>query len=132
VRGQRLKRAATVAWWRVVNPPTRPLAGIVPWWVLLETTGARTGRTRRTPLAAGPKEPDGMWLIAVHGRHAGWVCNLEADARVRLRHRRRWRSGAASVHPVDPETLGRFNLYARSGPRTVGMDPMLVRIDYER
>jgi hypothetical protein len=33
---------------------------------------------------------------------------------------------------LDPETLKRFNLYARSGPRTLGIDPLLVRVDLDR
>ena len=60
----------------------RPLAGVAPWWVLVETTGRRTGRTRRTPLAAGPRDAQGMLVIAVHGRHSGWVANAEARPQV--------------------------------------------------
>jgi deazaflavin-dependent oxidoreductase (nitroreductase family) len=118
------------AFWRVVNPPTRPLAGIAPWWVLLETTGQRTGLTRRTPLAAGPKNERGMWLIAVHGRHSAWVRNLEAQPQVRLRHRGRWYDGTAATHDVDQAQLDQFNRYAKAGPRTLGVDPLLVRVDY--
>jgi deazaflavin-dependent oxidoreductase (nitroreductase family) len=124
--GQRL----LLAWWRVINPPTRRLAGLVPWWVLLETTGRTTGRRRGTPLASGPSDDTGMWLIAVHGRSAGWVRNLEAAPQVRLRHRGRWRTGTASVHPMDAVPLDRFSSYARSGPRLLGKDPMLVRVAF--
>src|SRR3954471_15680785 len=87
----RVKRAALRAFWRVVNPLARPLAGVVPWWVLLETVGNRTGATRRTPLAAGPMDGGAMLLIAVHGRASGWVRNIEAQPQVRLRHRGQWR-----------------------------------------
>ena len=114
------------AWWRLANPPTRLLAGFAPWWVLLETTGCRTGRLRRTPLASGLNEAGAMWLIAVHGRHSGWVRNLEAAPTVRLKHRGRWRDGTATVHPIDAVPLERFTAYARSGPRFLGMDPLLV------
>jgi deazaflavin-dependent oxidoreductase (nitroreductase family) len=124
------QRRLIAAWWRIANPPTRLLAGIAPWWVLLETTGNRTGRLRRTPLATGPRDADDMWLIAVHGRHAGWVRNLEASPQVRLKHRGRWRPGTATVHPLDAVPLGRFNAYARSGPRLIGMDPLLVWIAF--
>jgi hypothetical protein len=44
----------------------------------------------------------------------------------------RWQTGTASVLLLDPKTLKRFNLYARSGPRTVGIDPLLVRVDLDR
>ena len=117
-------------WWRIANPPTRALAGLAPWWVLLETTGNRTGRRRRTPLASGPSDAGGMWLIAVHGRHSGWVRNLEAASAVRLKHRGRWREGTATTHPIDAVQLSHFNAYARSGPRFLGMDPLLVRVSF--
>jgi hypothetical protein len=48
---------------------------------------------------------------------------------VRLRVKRRWRTGTASVVRYDPEIIGRFNRYARSGPVIVGIDPTLIRID---
>jgi deazaflavin-dependent oxidoreductase (nitroreductase family) len=123
-----LRRRLLVAWWRLVNPPTRLLAGFAPWWVLVETTGCRTGRIRRTPLASGPTDAGGMWLIAVHGRSSGWVRNLDALPNVRLKHRGRWREGTASLHPIDAVPLEQFNAYARSGPRLIGMDPVLVRV----
>jgi deazaflavin-dependent oxidoreductase (nitroreductase family) len=125
-----LQRRLIVAWWRIANPPTRLLAGLAPWWVLLETTGNKTGRRRRTPLAVGPMEADGAWLIAVHGRRSGWVRNLEASPAVRLKHRGRWRDGTASTHPMDAVPLERFNAYARSGPKLIGMDPLLVRVTF--
>ncbi len=112
--------------WRVINPPTRYLAGIVPWWVLLETKGRRSGLLRTVPLASGPMEPDGMWLNAVHGRHADWVLNVEANPRVRLRLRRQWRGGTAEIHPMDPTLLRRFSRYARGGPAIFGIDPLQV------
>ena len=118
------------AFWRIVNPPTRRLAGIVPWWVLLETTGRKTGQKHRVPLAAGPREPGGMWLNAVHGRHAAWVLNVEANPAVRMRTARRWRSGRATVRHVDPQIAARFSLYARGGPALMALDPLMVRVKW--
>ena len=116
--------------WRIVNPLARPLAGIAPWWVLLETTGRRSGRAIRTPLARGPVDGDTTWLIAVHGRKTTWVKNLEVAPEVRIKLRGRWRAARASVmSSYDPEVVSRFNAYARTGPRTLGIDPALVRID---
>ena len=117
--------------WRIINPPNRLLAGIAPSWVLLETVGRRSGLARTTPLARGPFEGDTTWLISVHGRHASWVKNLEASPVVRLRVKRRWRSGTAAVVPYDPDVIRRFTLYARTGPLTVGIDPALIRVDLE-
>src|SRR5437899_11457153 len=106
-----------VLFWRVVNPPARLLAGIAPWWVVLETTGRRGGKPRNTPLARGPEWEGAHWLIAVHGRHSAWVKNLIADPSVRLRVRGRWRTGTASIVEFDEEIASRFSLYAQSGPR---------------
>jgi deazaflavin-dependent oxidoreductase (nitroreductase family) len=128
----RLRRGFLMLMWRVMNPVARRLAGVVPWWVVLETTGRRSGRPRHTPLARGPVEDGAVWLIAVHGRHATWVKNVEATPAVRIRQGRQWRAGTAALVPVDPERLRPFNRYARLGPKTVGIDPVLVRVDLEQ
>ena len=125
------RRARHVRYWRVVNPLAKPFAGFAPWWVLVETTGRTSGRPRRTPLAKGPIENGALWLMAVHGRHSGWVKNAEARPAVRVKIRGRWHNGTASVHPFDEATAARFNAYARSGPRTLGIDPLLIRIDLD-
>ena len=131
VRGRRWRRRLAVGLWRVLNPVNKLAAGWAPWWVLVETTGRRTGRRRTTPLAAGPGDSGHMWLLAVHGRHSGWVCNLTAQPAVRIRHRGRWRQATASLRPIDPEVVRTFNRYARTGPKVFGIDPCLVRIDFE-
>jgi deazaflavin-dependent oxidoreductase (nitroreductase family) len=126
----RTRRAIAVLAWRIMNPfALRFAAGIAPWWVILETTGRATGRPRRVPLARGPADEGVVWLIAVHGRHASFVKNLLAEPHVRIKMRGRWTSGAASIQPLDADRLGQFNLYARMGPRTLGIDPVLVRIE---
>lgn len=120
-----------MAFWRVVNPPTRPLAGWAPWWVLLETTGRRSGLPRRVPLARGPIDGNTAWLIAVHGDHAGFVRNVAVDPRVRLKLGGRWRTGRASIVPFDEQVARRFNAYARSGPRTLGIEPKMLRAELD-
>jgi deazaflavin-dependent oxidoreductase (nitroreductase family) len=115
--------------WRVFNPLANRLAGIAPWWVVLETRGRTSGKSRQAPLARGPVDGNVTWLIAVHGRHAGFVRNIEADANVRLRLRGRWRTGTATTQPMDPAIVSRFNRYGQSGPKAVGWDPLLVRIE---
>ena len=115
----------------MLNPLAMPLAGRVPWWVILETTGRRTGQPRRTPLARGPKQGSTTWIVAVHGEHAGFVKNIRKDPHVRVRMSGRWHDATAHVGPMDPAIVSRFNLYARTGPRTLGIDPLLVRIDLD-
>jgi deazaflavin-dependent oxidoreductase (nitroreductase family) len=115
--------------WRIINPTTRLLAGIAPWWVVIETVGRRTGKQRRTPIARGPFDGDTTWLISVHGTHASWVKNITDSPAVRLRVNRRWRAGSASIVSYDPEIVRRFNRYARSGLGTPSIDPALIRVD---
>jgi deazaflavin-dependent oxidoreductase (nitroreductase family) len=69
-----------------------------------------------------------VWLASVHGRHAQWVRNLEVTPEVRVRLSGRWHAARATVVEYDEEVMRRFNLYARTGPRTLGIDPMLVRL----
>jgi deazaflavin-dependent oxidoreductase (nitroreductase family) len=129
---QRRRRARHRTFWRIVNPPARRLAGLAPWWVLLETQGRRSGRRRTTPLARGPIDGDVIWLHSVHGRHADWVRNLEATPEVRIKLSGRWHDPHATVHEYDEAIVRRFNRYARSGPRTLGISPALVRVQLRR
>jgi deazaflavin-dependent oxidoreductase (nitroreductase family) len=129
---QRRRRSRHRIFWRIVNPPTRQLAGFAPWWVLLETQGRQTGAPRTTPLARGPVDDDVVWLNSVHGRHAHWVRNIEATPEVRIKLSGRWHNGRATVVEYDVAMARRFNLYARSGPRTLGIDPVLVRVELRR
>ena len=115
------------AFWWVVNPPARRLAGVLPFWIVLETTGRRSGRPRRVPLARGADFDGGHWIIASHGPHAAFVQNIRANPAVRVRMRGRWRTGTATVQPVTEDRLQRFSSYARTGVRA-GIDPCLVRI----
>jgi deazaflavin-dependent oxidoreductase (nitroreductase family) len=117
--------------WKLVNPPTRALAGIAPWWAVLETTGRRSGKPRQVPLARGPVDGGVSWVIAVHGEHASFVRNIAAHPRVRLRLRGRWHEATATVQPMDPEIVRHFNIYARMGPKTLGIEPRLVRLQLE-
>ena len=114
--------------WRLMNPLVRPLAGVAPWWVLGETVGRKTGKWRRTPLAVGRRDASGIWVIAVHGRRSGWVLNAEAADTVRYRHRLRWVTANAVVHGWDPAEVASMGAYARSGPRLVGDDPLVVQL----
>jgi deazaflavin-dependent oxidoreductase (nitroreductase family) len=100
--------------------------------VLLETEGRQTGAPRTTPLARGPVDDDVVWLNSVHGRHAHWVRNIEATPEVRIKLSGRWHNGRATVVEYDVAMARRFNLYARSGPRTLGIDPVLVRVELRR
>lgn len=120
-----------MVFWRVFNPVARSLAGVAPWWVVLETNGWRSGKPRQVPLATGPIDGSTVWLISVHGTHASFARNIAADPRVRLKLKGKWRAATAELLPVDESVLRRFNTYARLGPRTMGIDPKLVRVELE-
>jgi deazaflavin-dependent oxidoreductase (nitroreductase family) len=129
---QKRRRARHRIFWKIVNPPARAAAGLAPWWVLLETRGRRSGKRRRIPLARGPRDADVVWLGSVHGRRASWVRNIEASPEVRIMLSGRWHDGRATVRDFDEGIVRRFNAYARSGPRMLGIEPALVRVELQR
>src|SRR5256885_16280615 len=91
----------SMVFWRLVNPPTRWAAGVAPWWVVLETTGRRSGKPRRVPLARGPVDGSTAWLISVHGSHAAFARNLASNPQVRLKLKLKWHPGTAQLVPLD-------------------------------
>jgi len=82
----------------VLNPPVKALTwlGLSPRHLLLETTGRTSGKRRRT--VVGFARQDGaLWVVAEQGRYAGYVRNLEAQPRARVRMQRRWHDVRASI-----------------------------------
>jgi deazaflavin-dependent oxidoreductase (nitroreductase family) len=129
------RRASTFLSARVFNPLVKaaaraglPLFGVA----ILETRGRRTGRPRRTPV--GPAvDGNVVWIVAEHGPRAGYVLNLEANPRVRIRLGRRWRSGVASVVP-DDDPRARLRSMRRLNAlvvRAMGSELLTVRIDLD-
>ncbi len=115
-----------------VNPVVKLVAGYVPWWALLETIGRKTGRPWRNPVGNG-LVGDTFWIVAEHGYQAGYVKNIMANPRVRLRVGARWREGVAHVLPDDDarerqRTLRRFNAAL---VRLMGTDLLTVRVDLD-
>lgn len=116
----------------VVNPVVKLVAGYVPWWALLETRGRKTGRPWRNPVGNGI-DGDKFWIVAEHGHDAGYVKNIKANPRVRLRVGRRWRSGVAHVLEDDDararqRTLRRFNAAL---VRLMGTELLTIRVDLD-
>lgn len=134
---KRRKRALTTALTRyVVNPFVSAAvhAGLASrGWAILETTGRKSGKPRRNPVGDG-LEGDTFWIVAEHGRRAGYVRNIEHDPRVRVKVRGRWRSGVAHLLPDDDpvarqRTLGRpLN---SAFVRLVGTELLTVRVDLD-
>jgi len=114
--------------WLIVNTFTRPLAGYVPWWVLLETTGHHSGLPRRTPLAGAPLHGSTISLLAGYGDDSAFVKNLRANPAVRIKRRGRWLHGTAALVEPAPDATARLGRYARSVLMRVGTDPIVVKI----
>ena len=127
------------------NPPIKLLfaLGIVlPGYALLETTGRKSGKPRRTPVGEG-RVGEEFWLVAEHGRKAGYVRNLEHDSRVRLKLRQglraKWHTGTAHLLP-DDDARQRQRWLAGQLPnsaanaaavRFFGTDLLTIRIDLD-
>jgi deazaflavin-dependent oxidoreductase (nitroreductase family) len=124
-----------------VNPLMRGMfkLGITPpGMALVETVGRRTGAIRHTPIVCSP-DGDTLWLIAQHGRHAGWVRNFEAKPQVRVRLGRSWRTGTAELLP-DDDVKARIATFSSSAVgraitgatfRALESQPVTVRIQLE-
>lgn len=91
----------------LLNPPIKILFALgvaPPGYALLETTGRKTGKARRTPVGNGLVGRQ-FWIVAEHGHQAGYVRNIAANPRVRLKLgdglRARWHSGRAQLLSED-------------------------------
>jgi deazaflavin-dependent oxidoreductase (nitroreductase family) len=126
---------------RLMNPLVRGTLSRgwrIPGYALLETTGRQSGLPRRTPVGDG-LDGDTFWIVAEHGRRADYVRNIEAERRVRVLVRGRWRSGTAVPLPGDDprerqRTLGRHRPGRRindAAVRAFGTDLLTVRIDLD-
>jgi deazaflavin-dependent oxidoreductase (nitroreductase family) len=128
------------AWQRYVgNRIIRQLLeiGIAPRvYALLETTGRTTGQLRRTPVGNGlVAESDTFWLISEHGMRAGYVRNIQAHPRVRVKIGRHWRAGTAQLLREDNalQRLRQTGRYNAAAVRFFGNPDELVtlRIDLD-
>jgi deazaflavin-dependent oxidoreductase (nitroreductase family) len=126
----------------VSNPGMRRALrwGIAPRaFALVETTGRRTGRRRQTPVGNGL---DGtvFWLVSEHGERAAYVKNLQADPLVRVKVKRAWYSGAATLMPDDDGWARRKSIDEANGLsgkidgmifRASATTPLTIRVDLQ-
>lgn len=98
----RARRRTTRLQRYVLNPPMKALTwlGLSPRHLLLETTGRTSGNRRRTVVGFA-RQNDALWVVAEQGRYAGYVRNLEAHPRARVRMQRQWREVHASIVDAD-------------------------------
>jgi deazaflavin-dependent oxidoreductase (nitroreductase family) len=117
----------------LVNPPAKVAvwAGLVPGFVLVETTGRRSGKRRRNVVGMHT-EGDTGWVVAEHGRHAGYVNNLDANPNVRVRMHRRWRDARALIVD-DDDPQARLDSFGRrsheAAVRRFGTDLLTVQFE---
>jgi deazaflavin-dependent oxidoreductase (nitroreductase family) len=130
------RRASTFASAKLLNPLVRAAVRLglpLPTVVLLETTGRRSGQPRRVPVGKA-LEGDTLWVVAEHGRRAGYVRNIEANPRVRVRVGRRWRTGTARVLPDDDWRARQRRMPNRLNSavvRAMGTEHVTVRVDLD-
>src|SRR3954449_6874156 len=130
---RRLARALTN---RFVNPLTRVLLehARLPGSALLETTGRRTGQPRRVPIGDGLRD-NSFWIVTEHGYGADYVKNIQANPRVRVKTRGRWRSGTANIL-ADDDPSTRLRWLGRpvndTMLRLVATEKLVIRVDLDR
>lgn len=127
------------------NPPIKFLFSIgmvPPGYALLQTTGRKTGKPRRTPVGNGLVGRQ-FWIVAEHGQKAGYVRNIAANPRVRLKLRdglrARWYTGTAHLlSEDDPRARQRWlsnqlpsSARNASAVRFFGTQLLTVRIDLD-
>jgi deazaflavin-dependent oxidoreductase (nitroreductase family) len=129
----------------VFNPPIKLLFALglqPPGYALLETIGRKSGKPRHTPVGNG-RVGGQFWLVAEHGRKAGYVQNISANPRVRVKLREglrsQWYSGTACLLPDDdPRERQRWLASQLRGSasnaaavRLFGTQLLTVRIDLD-
>ena len=101
--------------------------------MILETRGRRSGQLRRVPVGKA-QQGNTLWVIAEHGLKAGYVRNIQAEPRVRVRIGRRWRSATAEVLPDDDWRARQRAVPNRLNSaivRVMATEPVTVRIDLD-
>lgn len=73
----------------VTNRVTRPFAGRLPLFAVVEHRGRSSGRTYRTPVNAF-EVPGGFIVALTYGPDSDWAKNVLAAGRCRVLHRARW------------------------------------------
>jgi deazaflavin-dependent oxidoreductase (nitroreductase family) len=120
-------------WQRFANPKSLALAGLMPGWAVIETTGRKTGRLRQTPVGGRLRSGNSFWLICGERHEAQYVKNIEANPRVSVRVHGRWRPGTAHLlDDEDPKFWGwRLNPLNTLFIAIAARDHAIVRVDLE-
>ena len=118
----------------LVNPYIKRRAGDPGYrYALLETIGRKSGEPRQTPVGGGLMGQT-FWIVTERGPDAGYVRNIEANSRVRVRVDGKWRNGTAHVMPDDDPQKRLDMAYdprVAGEVRRFGTSLMTVRVDLE-
>jgi|SRR5919108_1424246 deazaflavin-dependent oxidoreductase (nitroreductase family) len=85
----------------VTNRLTRPFAGFLPWFGVLEHVGRETGIRRRTPLNVF-RQGDRFVIALTYGPDVEWLKNILHAGECRLLTRGRWLTLAEPHVYTDP------------------------------
>jgi deazaflavin-dependent oxidoreductase (nitroreductase family) len=75
---------------RFSNAFMRPIATRLPWFVVLEHVGRKSGTVRRTAIMAYRRKPDRWVLALIYGTEVQWLRNVMAASGCRLLSRSKW------------------------------------------
>jgi len=126
----------------LINPLVRLglRLGIAPRaFALLETTGRRSGLPRRTPVGNG-LDGNVFWIVSEHGLRCDYVKNLVAHPWVKIKLRRSWHAGTATLVTDDDALARRRRIDERNGLvgrldgvvfRASASQPVTIRVDLE-
>ncbi len=130
-------RVSTAAGKLVANPLVKTLHRIglpFPGTCILQTTGRKSGKPRRTPVGKG-LDGNVFWIVAEHGERASYVKNIRANPRVRVKCGWRWRAGSATALPEDDWRARQREPYMAKVNaalvRVMKTEPMTIRIDLD-
>ena len=126
------RRAVAFYQKHLANPWFRSIAGVVPGWAVIETTGRRSGLPRRVPVG-GRLRRGQYWLVVGDATASQYLRNIVAHPEVRVRVHGRWRRGTAHVMSGDDarKRLLRLNPVNGLFVALAGKDLLTVRIDLE-
>lgn len=114
---------------RRIGNPTGMWMSSLPGWAVVETVGRRSGQPRQVPVGAR-LIGDNVWVVAADPRHAGYVKNIEADPKVRVKVRGRWMNGTAEILPDDNARRRMFQVNPLNGLyiSIAGREHLTIRI----
>ena len=117
---------------RQFGNPGGELMASLPGWILLETTGRRSGAARQVPVG-GRLIADSVWIVAADPGAAAYVRNIEVNPRVRVMIQGHWRGGIAHLLADDKAHRRMFQINPLNGLfiGIAGRDHLTIRVQLD-